>query len=238
MFVYEETNLARNEGFILRGCCSNIVDWADSAGACSETILVIRVLKSAHILSSTWDNPGSFSNPELKINVEHYRGPPGPACSSTMASDQFWLVSGRSPQLSEYRGSQGPGWGDCALFWKPQRLTGSLLSLKILFVLQRHSRTKLPAAEDCVSSRLSNRHLLFPTGFLSGPASHAIDWPHWDPHTSTGQQRGSAVFSLILISPLWWLSSHLSHLLGRIFLVTLDLPLPFAFPVQIVGLSC
>ena len=166
--VYEETNLAKNEGFSLRGCCNN-VSCAEGQVVPAEPIFITEVLKSVHAFinqGQTIPTTRSSPNTEQKINAQNYQGPPGPACSSTMTSDQFWVVSGRSPQLLVYRGSLGPGWGDCALFWKPQKLIGSLLSLKIPFVIQRCSRTKLPAAGESASSRLSNRHLLFSTGFL------------------------------------------------------------------------
>ena len=136
------------------------------------------------------------------------------------------MVSERSPQLLVYRGSLGPGWGDCALFWKSQRPIDSLRSLKIPFVIQRRSRTKLPAAGECASSRLSNRHLLFSTGFLYKLKSRAID-----AHTEVPSQQTTEMLSYLSTipsSPLCWLSRHLSHLSGRIFVVTLDLLLPFA----------
>lgn len=173
------------------------MSWAEGQVVPAETILIIEVLKSVHAFinqGQTISTTRSSPNTEQKINAQNYRGPPGPACSSTMTSDQFWLVSERSPQLLAYRGSLGPGWGDCALFWKSQRLIGSLLSLKIPFVIQRHSRTKLPAAGECASSRLSNRHLLFSTGFLYKLKSCAIDAHTEVPSPSTRQQRCSATF--------------------------------------------
>lgn len=171
------------------------VGWG-SSGACWDH-WVTEVLKSVHtfiIQGKSSPTTRSSPNTEQKINAQNNRGPPGPACSNTMTSDQFWLVSGRSPQFLVYRGCLGPGWGDCALFWKSQRLIGSLLSLKIPFVIQRHSRTKLPAAGECASSRLSNRHLLFSTGFLGELKSHAIDAHTEVPSPSTRQQKCSTIF--------------------------------------------
>lgn len=89
--VYEETNLARNEGFNLRGCFSN-VSWAEGQVVPAETILIIEVLKSVHAFinqGQTISTTRSSPNTEQKINAQNYRGPPGPACSSTMTSDQF-----------------------------------------------------------------------------------------------------------------------------------------------------
>lgn len=75
----------------LGAAIDNIVSWADSINAYGRAILVVKVLKSAHILSSTLNNqPHSHRsppNPELKINIQFYRGLPGPPGSSTVASD-------------------------------------------------------------------------------------------------------------------------------------------------------
>lgn len=119
------------------------------------------------MLSSAWDNfplpttHRSPSNPDLKINGHHYKGPPGPACLSTVASDQF--------RLSAHRRPQRPVWGDCCvLFWRPQKPTGNLLFLKISLVMQKHGRTMCPAAGTFTPNKFRDRHLLSPIGFPMG----------------------------------------------------------------------
>lgn len=77
-----------------------------------------------------------------------------------------------------------------------------------------------------VPSRLNYRYFLFPICFSAdslGLISHAID-AHTAVLTPTQDNRAAQLSFLIPFSPLWWLSSHLSHL-GRMLVVTLGLPL-------------
>lgn len=138
--------------------------------------------------------------------------------------------------LSAHRGPQGPSWGDCcALFWRPQKPTICLLSLKIPFVVQRYSRAMRPVSGEFALTRCRDRHWFFPKGFPVGSLGRVtlpLRSTRRSP-TNTRQQSCSTFLSWSQLchcddqgnSPLPSFRKELA--------VTLDLRLPFAFPVQI-----